>query len=171
MSQCHLNDCCFLEEQDWFVFLNAYWCNLSICMLFQNAEWVQIAVMKLFHYGDEQCWINRNNEAECFIEPSVKVFWHQVLLCLQLCWLAWGGRWLLEKWNSSNTKLERLTQKQANNRFHLQMLFSTWLKVHQRLLQNYTLALIRIFTLRFVRFTTIKAPNSSANTIIKVRHH
>lgn len=119
MSQCHLNDCCFLEERDWFIFLNAYWCNLSICMLFQNAEWVQIAVMKLFHYGDEQCWINRNNVAECFIEPSVKVFWHQVLLCLQLWWLAQGWRWLQEKWNSSNPKLERSTQKQANNRFHL----------------------------------------------------
>lgn len=50
-------------------------CNLSICALSQNAEWVQIAIMKLFHYRDEQCWINRNNKAECIIEPSVKVLW------------------------------------------------------------------------------------------------
>lgn len=38
----------------------------------QNAERVQIAVMKLFHYGDEQCWINRNNKVECCMEPSVE---------------------------------------------------------------------------------------------------
>lgn len=86
-------------------FLNAYRCNLSICMLSQNAEWVQIAVMKLFHYGDEQCWINKNNKAECFIEPSVEVLWHRVLLCLQLWWLAGGQRWLLAKWNNSNLQL------------------------------------------------------------------
>lgn len=86
-------------------FLNAYRCNLSICMLSQNAEWVQIAVMKLFHYGDEQCWINRNNKAECFIEPSVEVLWQRVLLCLQLWWLAGGQRWLLAKWNNSNFQL------------------------------------------------------------------
>lgn len=27
--------------------------------------------MKPFHYGDEQCWINRNNGAQCFMEPAV----------------------------------------------------------------------------------------------------
>lgn len=86
-------------------FLNAYQCNLSICMLSQNAEWVQIAVMKLFHYRDEQCWINRNNKAECFIEPSVEVLWQRVLLCLQLWWLVGGQRWLLAKWNNSNLQL------------------------------------------------------------------
>lgn len=86
-------------------FLNAYQCNLSICMLSQNAEWVQIAVMKLFHYGDEQCWINRNNKAECFIEPSVEVLWQGVLLCLQHWWLAGGQRWLLAKWNNSHLQL------------------------------------------------------------------
>lgn len=67
----------------------------------QNAEWVQIAVMKLFHYGDEQCWINKNNKAECFIEPSVQVLWQGVQLCLQRWWLARGQRWLLAKWNNS----------------------------------------------------------------------
>lgn len=103
----------FSLSSDWLVFwgvglvhfLNAYWCNLSICMLSQNAEWVQIAVMKLFHYGDEQCWINRNNKAECFIEPSVEVLWQGVLLCLQLWWLAGGQRWLLAKWNNSHLQL------------------------------------------------------------------
>lgn len=86
-------------------FLNAYQCNLSICMLSQNAEWVQIAVMKLFHYRDEQCWINRNNKAECFIEPSVEVLWQRMLLCLQLWWLAGGQTWLLTKSNNSNLQL------------------------------------------------------------------
>ena len=62
-------------------------------MLSQNAEWVQIAIMKLFHYRDEQCWINRNREAECFIEPSVEVLWQRALLCLQLQWLLGGPRW------------------------------------------------------------------------------
>lgn len=85
-SSCHLSDSVF-SFFFWRVglvhFLNAYRCNLSICRHSQNAEWVQIAVMKLFHYGDEQCWINRNNKAECFIEPSVEVLWQRVLLCLQ----------------------------------------------------------------------------------------
>lgn len=106
ISQCHLNDCCVFF---WVVglahFLDAYRCNLSICILSRNAEWVQIAVMKLFHYGDEQCWINRNNKAECFIEPSVEVLWQRVLLCLQLWWLAGGHRWLLAKWNNSHLRL------------------------------------------------------------------
>lgn len=97
------NDCCFLEGWDRLIFLNAYWCNLNICMLLQNAEWVQIGVMKLFHYGDEQCWINRNNGAQCFMEPAV-AFWHQVLLCLQLCWTAWAWRWLLQKRDNRNSK-------------------------------------------------------------------
>lgn len=97
--QCCLNDLFF-----WGVGL-AYWCNLSICMVSQNAEWVQIAVMKLFHYGDEQCWTNRNNKAECFIEPSVEVLWQEVLLCLQHWWLPGGQRWVLAKWNNSHLQL------------------------------------------------------------------
>lgn len=97
----HGPDCCFLEGRDWLIFFNAYWCNLNICMLLQNAEWVQIGVMKPFHYGDEQCWINRNNGAQRFIEPAVEVSWHQVLLCLQHRWPA--RRWLLQKRDNSNS--------------------------------------------------------------------
>lgn len=108
----HRSDCCFLEGRDWLIFFTAYWCNLNICMLLQNAEWVQIGVMKPFHYGDEQCWINRNNGAQCFIEPAVEVFWHQVLLCLQHCWPARARRWLLQKRDNSNSKHERSTWKQ-----------------------------------------------------------
>lgn len=89
-------------------FLNAYQRNSCICMLSQNAEWVQIAIMKRFHYRDEQCWINRNSEAECFIEPSVKLLWQRVPLCLQLRWLLGGQtRLLLHATTSSHpqTKL------------------------------------------------------------------
>lgn len=95
VPECVICQTCFTKfsvpsEWQWFFwqvgrvhFLNAYRCNLSICTLSQNAEWGQIAVMKLFHYGAEQCWINRNNKAECFIEPSVEVLWQRALLCLQ----------------------------------------------------------------------------------------
>lgn len=94
-------------------FLNAYHCSLSICTLSQNAEWVQIAVMKLFHYGDEQCWINRNNKAECSIEPSVEVLWQRVQLCLQHWWLARWQRWLLAKWNNSYLQLSMMEQQES----------------------------------------------------------
>lgn len=101
LCKSHQNDCCFVEGWDWLIFLNAYWCNLNICMLLRNAEWVQIGVMKPFHYGDEQCWINRNSRAQCFMEPAVAL-WHRVLLCLQLCRTAQAWRWLLQTRENKN---------------------------------------------------------------------
>lgn len=102
-----------VSERDHF--LNAYQRNLGICALSQNAEWVQIAIMKLFHYRDEQCWINRNSEAECFIEPSVKVLWQRVLLCLQLQWL-WGGqRWLLLSATTSSDPQTKLMNSNGSD--------------------------------------------------------
>lgn len=84
----------FVEKGGQVHFLNTYCCNLSICMFSQNAERVQIAVMKLFHYGDEHCWINRNNKGEYFIEPSVEVLWWKERLFLQHWGLAEGQKCL-----------------------------------------------------------------------------
>lgn len=151
------NDCCFLEGWDWLIFLNAYWCNLNICMLLQNAEWVQIGVMKLFHYGDEQCWINRNNRAHGFMEPAV-AFWHQVLLCLQLCWTARAWKWLLQKRGYRNSKHQEPTWKPTGNWFGLQILYSSTLDLHN----NKFLAEFALETTIIVWFTT-QAPQCAEN--------
>lgn len=117
----------FVKEQDHF--LNAYQHNSCICMLSQNAEWVQIAIMKRFHYRDEQCWINRNSEAECFIEPSVKLLWQRVPLCLQLQWLLGGQtRLLLHATTSSHpqTKLMNSNGSDESCKFGIHINHLAW---------------------------------------------
>lgn len=143
LCKSHQNDCCFLEGWVWLIFLNAYWCNLNICMLLQNAERVQIGVMKPFHYGDEQCWINRNNGARCFTEPAV-AFWHRALLCLQLCWTARARGWLLQRRDNRDSKHQEPTWKQTENRFSLQILYSSTLDLNNNSLAEFALETIMI---------------------------
>lgn len=132
------------------------------------AHFPQCLLVQLEHlHAPPKCWVSANwcNEAVSLwgwavlnkqeqrgtvLHGASSSIWHQVLLCLQLCWTARAWRGRLQKRHNRNSKHQQPTWKQTVNRFSHQMLYSFTVDLHNKK----SSAELALETIRIVRPTT-----------------